>query len=84
MRRLVFEENSWEDYEELRLRDKKQHKKLCDILKEMRRGDDPTQGLGKPRPLRYELSERYSRRLSAFNFTRDIYALSFPLSRESM
>jgi toxin YoeB len=35
MRRLVFEENSWEDYEELRRSHKKQHKKLCDILKEM-------------------------------------------------
>jgi toxin YoeB len=35
MRRLVFEENSWEDYEKLRRSHKKPHKKLCDILKEM-------------------------------------------------
>ena len=64
MRRLVFEENSWEDYEELRRNNKKQHKKLCDILKEMRRSDNPTQGLGKPEPLKHQLSEKYSRRLS--------------------
>jgi toxin YoeB len=64
MRRLVFEENSWEDYEELRKSNKKWHKKLCDILKEMRRSDDPTQGLGKPERLKHELSKKYSRRLS--------------------
>jgi toxin YoeB len=64
MRHLVFEENSWESYEELRRSHKKQHKKLCDILKEMRRSDDPTQGLGKPEPLKHNLSEKYSRRLS--------------------
>jgi toxin YoeB len=59
-----FEENSWEAYEELRRNNKKQHKKLCDILKEMRRCDDPTQGLGKPELLKHNLSEKYSRRLS--------------------
>jgi len=64
MRHLVFEESSWEHYEELRRSHKKQHKKLCDILKEMRRCDDPTQGLGKPEPLKHNLSEKYSRRLS--------------------
>ncbi len=64
MRRLVFEEHLWEDYEELRRSNKKQHKKLCDILKEMRRSDDPTKGLGKPEPLKHSLSEKYSRRLS--------------------
>ena len=31
----------------------------------MLRSDDPSQGIGKPEPLKYELEEMYSRRLSA-------------------
>jgi toxin YoeB len=30
----------------------------------MLRSDDPTQGTGKPKPLKHELTEKYSRRLS--------------------
>lgn len=39
------------------------HKNLCAILKEMLRGD-PTTGLGKPEPLRHNLSGFWSRRIS--------------------
>ena len=64
MRDLVFRQFAWEHYEALRQRDKKLHKKLRDILKEMQRSDDLTQGLGKPEALRHELTGKYSRRLS--------------------
>ncbi len=47
MRDIVFHQRAWESYEALRERDKL-HKKLRDILKEMQRSDDLTQGLGKP------------------------------------
>ena len=63
MRSLVFEGRTWEVYEDLRLRDKRMHKSLRAILKEMLRGD-PTRGLGKPEPLRHNLSGFWSRRIS--------------------
>lgn len=63
MRSLVFEGQSWLAYEELRHRDKGLHKNLRAIIKEMLR-DDPTTGLGKPEPLRHQLSGFWSRRLS--------------------
>jgi toxin YoeB len=63
MRSLVFEGRSWLVYEDLRQRDRKMHKNLCAILKEMLRGD-PTTGLGKPEALRHNLSGFWSRRIS--------------------
>lgn len=63
MRSLVFEVSSWAAYEELRTKDKRLHKSLCSILKEMLRGD-PTTGKGKPEALRHNLSGCRSRRLS--------------------
>ncbi len=63
MRSLVFEGRTWETYEELRERDKKLHKALCKLLKQILR-DDPSQGLGKPEQLRHNLSVFWSRRIS--------------------
>ncbi len=63
MRSLIFEGNTWAAYEQLRERDKKLHKSLCKILKEMLR-DDPTVGLGKPEQLKYSLTGLWSRRIS--------------------
>lgn len=63
MRSLVFEGNTWLMSEKLREKDKKLHQNLCKILKELIRSD-PTQGLGKPEPLKHNLSGLWSRRLS--------------------
>ena len=63
MRSLVFEGSTWATYEELRMKDKRLHKALCSILKEMLRGD-PAIGMGKPEALRHNLSGFWSRRLS--------------------
>ena len=63
MRSLVFEGRTWTVYEELRTKDKRLHKALCSILKEMLRGD-PTSGTGKPEALSHNLSGFWSRRLS--------------------
>ncbi len=46
MRSLVFEGNTWSNYEKLRESDKKLHKNLCKILKEILR-NDPRYGIGK-------------------------------------
>ncbi len=63
MRSLVFEGRTWETYEALRVKDKRLHKALCSLLKEMLRGD-PAVGTGKPEALRHNLSGFWSRRLS--------------------
>jgi toxin YoeB len=63
MRSLVFEGNTWTAYEQLRLKDKKLHQALCRLLKEMLR-DDPHTGMGKPEPLKHNLSGLWSRRIS--------------------
>ncbi len=63
MRSLVFEGDTWKAYEQLRQNDKKLHENLCKILREMLRGD-PKTGLGKPEPLKHNLSGLWSRRLS--------------------
>ncbi len=63
MRSLVFEGNTWSDYEKLREQNQKLHKTLCKQLKEMQR-EDPTTGTGKPEKMKYELSGLWSRRLS--------------------
>lgn len=63
MRSLVFEGDTWRAYEKLREKDKKLHKSLCKVIKELLRSD-PAQGLGKPEPLRHNLSGLWSRRIS--------------------
>ena len=63
MKSLVFEGNTWAAYEALREKDKKLHKALCKLLKEMLRAD-PASGLGKPEQLRHNLGGLWSRRLS--------------------
>ncbi len=63
MKSLVFKGDSWSAYEKLRKQDKKAHANLCKILREMLRGD-PSSGLGKPEPLKHNLSGFWSRRLS--------------------
>ena len=63
MRSLVFEGKTWETYEALREKDKKLHKALCKLLKEMLR-DDPSQGMGKPEQLRHNLTGFWSKRIS--------------------
>lgn len=63
MRLLVFEGNTWLTYEQLREKDKKLHKALCKLLKEMLRCD-PSQGMGKPEKLKHKLSGLWSKRIS--------------------
>jgi toxin YoeB len=63
MRSLVFEGTTWATYEELREKDKKLHKALCKVLKEMLRSN-PATGLGKPEQLRHNLTGFWSKRIS--------------------
>jgi len=63
MRSLVFEGNTWAAYEKLRAEDKRLHRTLCRLLKEMLRAD-PGSGTGKPEQLKHSLSGFWSRRIS--------------------
>lgn len=63
MRSIVFEGNTWAEYEKIREKDKQLHKTLCKQLKELIR-NDPTQGSGKPEALKHNLSGHWSRRIS--------------------
>ena len=63
MRSLVFEGETWAEYEKLRENDKNLHKSLCRIIKEMLRSD-PSEGTGKPERLKHDLSGFWSRRIS--------------------
>lgn len=64
MRSLVFEGNTWSAYEALLEKDKKLHKALCKLLKEMLRSDDPSSGAGKPEQLKHNLAGLWSKRIS--------------------
>jgi toxin YoeB len=63
MRSLVLEGSTWGAYEQLREMDRKLHKALCKLLKEMLRGD-PAFGIGKPEMLKHNLAGLWSRRIS--------------------
>ena len=63
MRSLIFEGSTWLVYEEIRNRDRKLHKSLCRIIKELLR-DNPAEGLGKLERLKHDLSGFWSRRIS--------------------
>jgi toxin YoeB len=63
MRSLVFEGNTWAACEELRQEDKKPHKALCRLLKEIL-CDDPATATGKSDLLKHKLSGLWSRRIS--------------------
>jgi len=64
MRTLSFVNDSWQDYIKLEATDKKLIKKAKQIIKEMLQSDDPSQGIGKPEPLKHEYSGCYARHLS--------------------
>ena len=48
----------------MRVKDPHLHKSLRKLLKEMLRSDDPSSGIGKPEPLKHNLSGLWSRRIS--------------------
>ena len=63
MRSIVFEGDTWEEYEKWRTKDPRVHKRLCQMIKEMKR-DDPSKGIGKPERLKNKMSGYWSRRLT--------------------
>ncbi len=59
---LIWSDISWNDYMLWYETDKQAFKKINVLLKEIKR--TPFEGLGKPEPLKYELSGCWSRRIT--------------------
>lgn len=59
--RVCFNERAFEDYSYFQVNDKKLLRKINDLIKDMQRS--PFEGVGKPEPLKHELSGYWSRRI---------------------
>ena len=68
----VFSNAAWEDYLYWQTQDKKTLRRINQLIKDIERG--PFEGLGKPEPLRNNLSGLWSRRIDSKN--RLIYEIS--------
>ncbi len=61
--RLIFSTNAWDDYLYWQHTDKKILRRINELIKDIQR--NKYQGLGKPEPLRYNLSGYWSRRITS-------------------
>ena len=59
--KIVFSKNSWEDYLSWQSEDKKILRKINELIKDIQR--TPYEGIGKPEPLKYDLTGLWSRRI---------------------
>lgn len=63
--RLLWEDRAWDDYLYWQSQDKRTLKKINALIRDMQRS--PFDGIGKPEPLRENLSGLWSRRIDAAN-----------------
>lgn len=63
--KLIWDEEAWDDYVDWQSEDKKTLKKINRLIKDIK--GNPYTGLGKPEPLKYELSGYWSRRIDDYN-----------------
>lgn len=70
-RKLAWTDEAWKDYLYWQTQDKKTLKRINKLLKEIKK--DPFKGIGKPEPLKENLSGFWSRRIDDTN--RLIYAV---------
>lgn len=59
---LIFSNKAWEEYMYWQQTDKQILKKINQLIRDIKR--EPFDGIGKPEPLKYELSGFWSRRIS--------------------
>jgi toxin YoeB len=62
MKQVAFEGNSFNDFTSWATEDKKIHKKIITLIKDVDRS--PFVGLGKPEPLKHQLKGYWSRRIT--------------------
>ena len=58
---ITFSKNAWDDYLSWQKEDKKILRKINELIKDISR--TPFEGIGKPEPLKYDLSGLWSRRI---------------------
>ena len=63
---ITWSEEGWNDYLYWQSQDRKTLKKINDLLKDIER-NGPDKGIGKPEPLKGNLSEFWSRRIDEKN-----------------
>ena len=63
--KLIWDEEAWDDYVEWQSEDKKTVKKINRLIKDIQR--TPFKGLGKPEPLKHDLSGYWSRHIDDCN-----------------
>ncbi|WP_289964538.1 Txe/YoeB family addiction module toxin [Faecalibaculum rodentium] len=63
--RLLWEDDAWEDYLYWQTQDKKMLKRVNALIKDIRRS--AFEGIGKPEPLKHNLSGWWSRRIDETN-----------------
>ena len=63
--RLLWEDRAWDDYLYWQTQDKKTLKRINALIKDMQR--NPFEGIGKPEPLKGNLSGWWSRRIDDTN-----------------
>jgi len=71
-KRLAWTDEAWKDYIYWQTQDKKTHKRINRLLDDIKR-NDPFKGIGKPEPLKENLSGFWSRRIDDTN--RLVYAV---------
>lgn len=59
--KIVFSKNAWEDYTSWLRDDRNMLKRINDLIKDIQ--NSPQEGIGKPEPLKYDLSGLWSRRI---------------------
>ncbi len=60
--KILFEKTAFQEFNEWLFLDKKLHRKIIELLEDTMR--QPYEGLGKPEPLKYQLSGFWSRRIN--------------------
>lgn len=60
-RKIVFEASAFEDFNQWASLNKKLHRKIINLIKDIDRS--PFSGLGKPEPLKHDLQGYWSRRI---------------------
>lgn len=63
--RLLWEDRAWEDYLYWQTQDKKILKRINALIADIKRS--PFEGIGKPEPLKHDLSGYWSRRIDETN-----------------
>ena len=71
-RKLVWTDEAWKDYSYWQTQDKKTLKRINKLIEDLKR-DDPFAGIGKPEPLKENLTGFWSRRIDETN--RLVYAV---------